>query len=128
MPVYCPNLDIASNRSWDLPLIADVFGEKSKYTPNSDASLRINKFPHLVVEVASNDKESDRYRMLLQAACLARLGRVLRQSSAPPVIVSAVYINNELSAEWHLVYQPRADVPTVGLILQRLLTTYVSAG
>jgi hypothetical protein len=52
--------------------------KKGQYTPKSDASLCINKFPHLVLEVYSSQSQSDRNRMLLQAACLARLGNALR--------------------------------------------------
>ena len=128
MPVYGPNLDIASNTSWNFHLIAEVSGEKSRYTPNSDISLCINGFPHLVLEVISSSSRSDCIRMLLQAGCLARLGHVLFQPSALPFIVSAVYIDNNLQAEWYLVYQPHAQDTTVRLILQRLLTTYVLAG
>ena len=117
MPVYGPNLDIGSNYSWDFLLVADMGGEKAQYNPKSDASLRINKFPHLVLELNSDSSESDRIRMLLQAACLARLGDALSPSVAPPFIVSAVYIDEYQSAKWHFVYQPRGS-NTVGLILQ----------
>lgn len=49
-------------------------GEKTTYTPKSNASVRINKFPHLDLEVTSDQAESDRNRMSLQAASLAGLG------------------------------------------------------
>jgi hypothetical protein len=65
--------------------------------------------------------------MLLQAACLARLGNMLskkrnlqkhtkttREESAGPIIVSAVYIDDDLCANWHLVYQPSAPDAAVG--------------
>ena len=128
MPVYGPNLNIASNGLWHFPLIAKVGEESSQYTPNSDASLCINEFPHLVLEVISNPNRSDHTRMLLQAACLARLGRALCDPLVPLFTVSAVYINETLQAQWYLVYQPCARDTAVGLIFQRLLTTYVSAG
>jgi hypothetical protein len=99
MPVYGPNLDITSDTSWDLILIADVGGHKNQYTPRSDASLRINKFPHLVLEVISDQAQSDCNCMLLQAACLARLGNAVRlDSAADPFIVSAIYIDDQLRA------------------------------
>jgi hypothetical protein len=114
MPVYGPNLDITSDASWDLILIADVRGHKSQYTPRSGGSLRINKFPHLILEVVSNQAQLDCNRMLLQAACLARLGNALRLDSAAadPFIVSAIYIDDQLFANW----SPRVLAKCVGYV------------
>ena len=62
--------------------------------------LALLDFPHLIVEVISNRAQSDCRRMLLQAACPARLdnafrlGSALKQESADPFIVSAIYISN----------------------------------
>ena len=55
--------------------------------------------------------------MLLQAACLARLGNALKRDQAP-FIVSAIYINETLTATWHYVYQPEKTDRAVGLVLQ----------
>ena len=118
MPVYGPNLDIASNTLWDFPLIVELPSLKRQYTPKSDASLRINNFPHLLLEVISDQAQSDCNRMLLQAACLARLGGALRRDAANPFIVSAIYIDDELCAKWHFVYQPLTSDAAVRLILQ----------
>ena len=118
MPVYGPNLDIASNGPWDFLLIVELPGSTRQYTPKSDASLRINKFPHLLLEVISDSGQSDCNRMLLQAACLARLGNALRKDPKRPFIVSAIYIDEELHAKWHLVYQPVTSNTAVRLILQ----------
>ena len=126
MPVYGPNPDISSNASWNFPLIVEVNRIKTKYTPNSNVALQINKFYHLILEVNSNQDQLDCNRMLLQAGCLARLSHAL--SSTTPFIVSAVYITESLVATWYLVYKPRAGKPEVCLILQKLLTTYTSAG
>jgi hypothetical protein len=117
--MYGPNLDIYSNGNWNFFLIPEVAGEKSQYTPRSDALLCINLFPHLILEVMSDGAHSDRNRMFLQAACLARLGNALRQDLAvsDPFICSAIYIDEELCATWYLVYQPHAPHPAVGLIL-----------
>ena len=116
---YGPNLNIASNGSWSFHLIVDVGGEKCQYTPKSDISLFINDLCHLLLEVASDEPhEWDRCRMLLQAACLARLGYALRQGSTDPFIVSAIYIDHNLYAEWYLLYQPGASHVNVGLTLQ----------
>lgn len=119
---------MSSGGSWDVLLIAEINGVKAQYTPKSDASLVFNNFPHLVLDTISNSTQSDRIRMLLQVGCLARLGKVLCRSSAPPFIVSGIYIDDDLLAKWYLVYQPRADNDTVRLTLQRTVTTYVSAG
>ena len=44
--------------------------------------------------------------MLLQAACLARLGNALNQERKHPFIVSEIYIDDQLRARWYFVYQP----------------------
>src|SRR5260370_8898058 len=116
MPVYGPNLDIASNAPWDFPLIVTSPDGKSQYTPKTDASLCINNFPHLVLEVVSDQAQWDCNRMLLQAACLARLGNALRPHSNSPFIVSAIYVNDQLHAKWHFVYQPNPLEPAGWLI------------
>ena len=128
MPVYGPNLDIASSGLWDIILIADVSGDKCQYTPKSDLSLRINNFPHLVLEIISDfenifdQAQSGRNRMLLQSACLARLGNALRRNpEGDPFIVSAIYIDYMLCATWYLLYQPNVSDTTVGLISQDAL-------
>ena len=119
MPVYRANLDIASSGLWDITLVADVSGEKCKYTPKNDLSLRINDVPHLVLEIVSDEAQSDRNRMLLQASCLARLGNGLRRDKkADPFIISAIYIDKTLRATWYLLYQPNALDTTVRLISQ----------
>lgn len=125
--VYGPNLDISSN---DLggPLIADFYGEKAQYAQESDASLRINNFTHLILKVNSDEAQSDRIQLLLQAACLARLGSVVRQDPARPFIVSAISIDDILCAKWYFVYQPSASDAAVGLSCKRQFTTYVLAG
>ncbi|CAG8686014.1 3542_t:CDS:2, partial [Acaulospora colombiana] len=88
----------------------DVDGARStdprKYIPKSNASLCINRFPHLILEIISDSSQSDYYRMLLQAACLARLGNKLRKEKTNPFIVSAIYVDSQLVAKWCLVYQP----------------------
>jgi hypothetical protein len=125
MPAYGPNLKLASNGSWDFPLIANCEGIEYQYTPKSDASLRVNKFPRFLLEIVSDQARSNRSRTLLQAACTARLGSQLKRESAgsltvpaDPFIISAVYIDEELCAQWYFVYQPSARDNAVGLILQ----------
>jgi hypothetical protein len=118
MPVNGPNLDIASSGLWNFPLIADINDEKHCYYPKSDLSLWVKNFPHLVLEIISNTSEADRNRMLLQAACLARLGNALRQDTGrDPFITSAIYIDAKLVAMWYLLFQPDVSETGVRLIL-----------
>jgi hypothetical protein len=116
--MYGPNLVISSNGQWNFLLVAQSGGKEARYTPKSDARLCINGFPHLVLEIISDAAQSDMNRMLLQAACLARLGNAMKGDPASgPFIFSAIYIDNQLFARWLLVYQPQASDPSVGLIL-----------
>lgn len=120
MPVYDPNLDldITSGHSWDFRLMVQLPElKRRKYTPKSDASLRINKVPHLLLEVISDTAHSDCTWMLLQAACVARLGNALR-SDQEPFIVSAIYIDETLIATWYCVYQPEKTDRAVRLVLR----------
>jgi len=71
MPVYGPNLDITSNFLWDFHLIADVRGEKAK-------KRCFSAHQYISLDLISDQGQSDRIRMLLQAACLARLGNAQR--------------------------------------------------
>lgn len=57
---------------------------------------------YLLVEVQSDKQQYDRYRMLLQAACVARLGRVLYNN---PFIVMALYIENSGKVTRYFVFQ-----------------------
>jgi hypothetical protein len=59
-----------------------------------------------MVEVESDSAEGDRYRMLLQAACMARLGR---QMFKQPFIVFALYIENSGLVTRYLVFQSNGD-------------------
>jgi len=106
MPVYWTNLDVASDGSWYFPLMVETNAGKGQYTPRSDASLQTNKFPHLVLEVTSETNRSDRFRMLLQAACLAKLGNAVRMPGQPPFIVSAIYIDDNLTAKSLWILKP----------------------
>jgi len=62
------------------------------YTPRSGFHLSVDRLMYLLVEVQSDKDEGDRYRMLLQAACAARLGRTCYPDL--PFIVVALYIEN----------------------------------
>jgi hypothetical protein len=67
----------------------------------------IKDFPHLLLEVNSQSNESDRFRMLLQASCIARIGNWLRTStSRKPITIMAIYIDKYFKANQYLLYQP----------------------
>jgi len=59
-----------------------------------------------MVEVQSDDAEGDRSRMLLQAACMARLGRHMFNQ---PFIVFALYIQNSGQVTRYFVFQFNED-------------------
>ena len=95
-----------SRTQFPFPLVVHVRGEKKLcYTPRSDFHMRIRDFPHLLLEVNSQPNESNRYRMLLQASCLARLGNSLRAStSRGPIVIMAIYINKDFKASQYLLH------------------------
>jgi hypothetical protein len=77
------------------------------YTPKNDFHMCINNFPHLLLEVVSQSHESDRFRMLLQASCMSRIGNWLRASTSRKSIVNmAIYIDKHFEATQYLLYQP----------------------
>ena len=47
-----------------------------------------------MIEIQSQPDESDRTRMLVQAACIARLAHKHRRSSGSSVIITAIYIDD----------------------------------
>ena len=72
-----------------------------KYTPHSDLSLVSKTYLcHFIIgEVVSQKDESDRYRMLLQALMVARVGRFLVKSDKTPFILMALYLKKDLTVE-----------------------------
>jgi hypothetical protein len=114
-----------SRTSWSFPLLAALREDKYtkfRYTPMSDFRLEIRKFPHFILEVVSTPNQADRWRMLLQASCLARLGNKLRKSSVnEPVIIMATYIDLQMTAHEYLVYQPDMSHKKVGSQLDVIL-------
>jgi len=106
-----------SQSQWPFPLVIVLRGgdDKVTYIPNSNGLLRVNDFPQMIMEIASSSEEDNLHQMLLQAACLARLGNALRIDKSIPFIVNAIYIDNRLSAIWHFVYQPNDTTTQVYL-------------
>jgi hypothetical protein len=81
--------------------------QEVSYTPKSDFHLEIRTFPHLLLEVNSQPNESDRFRMILQAACISRIGNLLRTSTlGSPVVIMAIYIDKNYKAHQYLLCQP----------------------
>ncbi len=64
---------------------------------------------YLLVEVQLDKNERDRYQMLLQAVCTARLGRCLFNDN--PFMVVALYIENTSRVTRYFVFQPDGTDP-----------------
>jgi hypothetical protein len=94
-----------SRGDWPFSLTVTVKSEDDKtfrYTPQSDFHISVDGLVHLMVEVQSERDERDRYRMLLQGACAARVGRKIY---GRPFIVMAVYIRNSGIVTRYLLFQ-----------------------
>jgi len=100
----------------------------------NDFRLEIENFSFCLLEVVSGKKaglesQTDLWRMILQASCLARLGNKLRHITDEPVVIVCVYIDAQLQAHEYLVYQPDISnkkvrtqmVPSVKIMTWRLL-------
>jgi len=68
--------------------------------------MAIDGLVYLMVEVQSDDAEGDRSRMLLQAACMARLWRHMFKQ---PFIFFALYIQNSGQVTRYFVFQSNGD-------------------
>ena len=111
-------LTISSEANWPLNFVAEITTEDNKrysYQPRSDFLFSLNRCPRINIEVCSDPiHEHDRYRLLLQAGLLVRAMNMIETQRSQFVSV-AIYIGKELSASWHLVYQPDRNTPTVGI-------------
>ena len=88
-------------------LVIETSAEKMRYTPKSDFHMCIKNFPHLLLEVNSQSNEGDHFRMLLQAACICRIGNWLRASTPGKLIViMAIYVDKNFKAHQHFLYRP----------------------
>ena len=107
--IICSGGYICCSRSdWPFKLIVSIKSEQTKYhyAPRSDFHFSVVRLIYLLVEVQSDQNEGDRYRMLLQAACVARLGRLAFDK---PFIVMALYIDYAGMVTRYLVFQPDSD-------------------
>ncbi|KAF8494250.1 kinase-like domain-containing protein [Gautieria morchelliformis] len=80
--------------------------EVCTYTPRSVASLLVDGYPHMLMEIVSHSDGYDRFRVLLQAACLVRLSNALRYTKKDPFIITAICIDSNFFATRYLVWQP----------------------
>lgn len=81
--------------------------EKMSYTPRNDFHMCIKNFPHFLLKVNSQSNESDHFRMLLQAACISRIGNWLRASATrKPIVIMAIYVDKDFKAHQHFLCQP----------------------
>ncbi|KAI9430428.1 kinase-like domain-containing protein, partial [Lactarius indigo] len=76
-----------------------------RYTPRSDFSITLNGLLVLLLEVSSDSSGADECRMLLQAACLVRLGNSLLRTTSRNYLVKAIYINPHYEAVEHTLFQ-----------------------
>ena len=99
-----------SRKPWSFPIIGKLENSDQKYhkyTPMNDFHLAIQGFPYVLLEVISDETcQSDRYRMLIQASCLARLANMhYNTQDAIPFVVMAIYFD-KTSFQRYLVFQP----------------------
>ncbi|KAF8494270.1 hypothetical protein JB92DRAFT_2818527 [Gautieria morchelliformis] len=97
--------------SWPFQLAVSKLDDNARekvstYTPRSDASLLVDGYPHMLMEIMSRPDECDCFRMLLQAACLVRLSNALRRTKKDPFIMTAIYIDSKFYATRYLLWQP----------------------
>ncbi|KAI9446954.1 hypothetical protein BJY52DRAFT_1228556 [Lactarius psammicola] len=72
-------------------------------------SIFMNNFPVLILEVESDSNKTDRDRMLLQAACLVRLGNALIKSKDPNFFIQAIYIDLNYVTKEYTFFKDESD-------------------
>jgi hypothetical protein len=87
-----------------LVLLENTEGVTATYTPQSDFSVAHPQYgPFLLIEVVSDpEKQSDRWRMLLQAIAVCRFQRHFRKEGEDPVIMCC-YFNKKWEVELYFV-------------------------
>ncbi|KAI0254966.1 hypothetical protein BJV78DRAFT_807834 [Lactifluus subvellereus] len=104
----------AFRADWPFKLIISIESQqKYRYTPRSDFHVSVDRLVSLMVEVQSDKNQSDRNRMLLQAACAARLGHL---SYNHPFIVVALYIENSGRVTRYFLFQRDDADPKVSYV------------
>lgn len=108
---------IFSGKPWDFFLMADLGYPKEKpremrrYEPHSDFHFDLDGLPYVILEVCSDKlRERDKTRMLVQAACLVRLGNSFSlEADACPFVVMAIYVGADLQATRYFLYQSNRE-------------------
>jgi len=115
-------LTISSEGRWSLKFVAQVGARRYSYEPRSDYLFSLDTCPQINIEVSSGVNQRDRYRMLLQAGLLVRV--VNKLATRNSFVVIAIYITEELTAEWYLVYQVKPRDKKVVVIPYSLITDH----
>ena len=123
---------ICRGKQWPFSIFVAASGPlRRKYTPKSDFSflmrhcgqgktaptklvwvmtcdhMLVDVMPLIISEGISDEKNSDRYRMLLQAIALVRIGNyLLKEDRSSDFFVIAIYVTSAFVAERYFLYQP----------------------
>ena len=101
--------------NWKFPLFIrrrDNTNALCRFYPRSDFGVAHPEYlcPLVVSETFSEENESDRWRMLIEAIAAARAGHFLMKSDAEErFFVVAIYLRRSLEAERYIVMQTSAD-------------------
>ncbi|KAL4062964.1 kinase-like domain-containing protein [Scleroderma citrinum] len=110
--------------TWGFPLFLHSNTDSNvffKFTPRSDFGVVYREYlcPLVISETISQKKESDRWRMLLQAIAAARAGHFLmRRGTEKHFFVVAIYLRATLEAERYIVMQTSAGPSNPVSIIQ----------
>jgi len=101
--------------NWKLPLFVHQLDNTDafyQFHPKSDFGVVHPEYlcPLVISETNSEENESDRWRMLIEAIAAARAGHFLMKSDAEEhFFVVAIYLRRSLEAERYIVMQTSAD-------------------
>lgn len=103
----------SSEKTWSFPLIIEQGDAPPQlYVPRSDFCITTHEFPVLLLEVASESNNADKYRMLLQGACVVRLANTVMKPKSR-FVLKALYINLNYVVEEHTMYQRENEIVQV---------------
>ena len=102
-----------SNKLWETSPIISRQDSLTSYVPRSDFHVALRNFPNLLLEVNSDSNQGDENRMLVQGACLVRLGNALKVGGPSDFVVKAVYINDTFEATEYTLFQPQRQVAEI---------------
>ncbi|KAG1831980.1 hypothetical protein F4604DRAFT_1946265 [Suillus subluteus] len=102
------HFELKQETPWNFPIFIDTHDHPNiwcQFHPRSDFMVLspLFHFPFVVCEVISQKKEEDRYRMLLQAITVTRVGQFLMDSATKPFFIVAIYLCANLTAERYVV-------------------------